>query len=163
MVELPVQITDVSGTVVGSATMLEAFDKQLIRHVVYVMLIDTKGNYLLQQRSVDVPNYSGLWDASAGGHIDVGETPEIAAYRELAEELGVRDIALRHKTSFYFESAGDGRTYKYYAHTYIGNFEDLGSLSIAPSEVSGVALYTLDEIKRLKYVTPITRYIIDLL
>ncbi len=32
----------------------------------------------------------GYWTSSAAGHVDLGEIPEKAAYRELEEELGIK-------------------------------------------------------------------------
>lgn len=54
-----------------------------------VILVDPRGWLLLQERdehaSID-PDRWGL----AGGHVDAGEEHEAAAYRELAEETGIR-------------------------------------------------------------------------
>jgi ADP-ribose pyrophosphatase YjhB (NUDIX family) len=44
---------------------------------------------LFQQRSQFVDNNKGLWDVSAGGHINLGETNIETAIRETKEEIGV--------------------------------------------------------------------------
>ena len=44
---------------------------------------------LFQKRSKFVDGNPGMYDVSAGGHIDPGETPEEAALRETREEIGV--------------------------------------------------------------------------
>lgn len=163
MDENQIQITDENGVVVGSADMLEAFEKQLIRSVVYVMLVDSQGRYLLQKRSHGAPNYPSYWDASAGGHVDVGEEPEAAAYRELAEELGVQGVELGYHSSFYFEAPGDGRTYRYFAHVYTGDCPDSLVLPQANAEVDDVQFYTRSQLDALPNVTPITRQIVSLL
>ena len=143
--------------------MLEAFERQLIRRTVYVILVDEGGRFLLQKRSLATPNYPGYWDASAGGHVDEGEDPETAAYRELEEELGVANIVLRFVTSFYFESAGDGRTYKYYAHIYSGKAPSNELFNRINDEVDDVGFYIQAELSTLDRVTPITKHIIGLL
>ena len=43
---------------------------------------------LLTKRASDLRNHAGQW-AMPGGRIDVGETPELAALRELHEEVGL--------------------------------------------------------------------------
>lgn len=163
MTEPLVQVTDRFGRVVGLAAMFEAFERQLIRRTVYVMLVDNNGRFLLQKRSVNPPNYPGYWDASAGGHVDEGEEPETAAYRELEEELGVVGVALRFVASFYFESDGDGRTYKYYAHIYSGEAPSGNLFNRVNDEVDDVGFYTSAELSALGRVTPITKHIIGLL
>lgn len=163
MSEPRVQLVSESGVATGSADMIEAFDKDLIRHTVHVMLENLDGKFLLQKRSNEVPNYKNYWDASAGGHVDEGEAHEDAAYRELGEELGLVGIELSHRASFYFESAGDGRMYKYYTQVYTGVFSGDSLPTGAPGEVSAVGLFSGDEINRLNQVTPITKYIVSLL
>jgi isopentenyl-diphosphate Delta-isomerase len=52
---------------------------------VYVYLINSKGELLLQKRKDN-----GRWDHSAGGHFRAEDTYLQGAVRELAEELGVK-------------------------------------------------------------------------
>ena len=55
------------------------------------------GDLLLQKRRMDKDIQPGKWDTAAGGHLDAGESFETAAYRELAEELGVSEkVELHH-------------------------------------------------------------------
>lgn len=161
MTEPLVQITDKTGRLIDSANMIDAFDQEMIRHTAYCLLTNRDGEFLLQKRSSNVPNYPGCWDASAGGHIDQGETPEQAAYRELSEELGIDDVELEQQAEFYFESQGDGRTYKYYAHLFTGAFGEQVELKPEPSEVSEVKFFSRPEIDNLDEVTPITRHMLE--
>lgn len=158
-----VQLTDKYGAVTGATAMLDAFEKELIRHTVYVMLVTADGELLLQKRSAGAPNYPGYWDASAGGHIDEGEAPEQAAYRELEEELGVVDVELRLVDSFYFESEGDGRTYKYYAHVYVGKLPGRELPARLSEEVENVGFYTHTAANSLDKIMPLTKHIVRLL
>jgi isopentenyldiphosphate isomerase len=43
----------------------------------------------LQKRSAHKDEFPGLWDSSAAGHLDAGESYIDCARRELAEELGI--------------------------------------------------------------------------
>lgn len=54
-------------------------------HIISALhLFDKKGNLLIQKR-----HNNGLWDHSAAGHMQIGETPEQTIQRELREELGL--------------------------------------------------------------------------
>ena len=55
-----------------------------------IALIDKEGRLLIQQRSSNKKTEPNKWDLSGAGHIDVDETPEQAAVRELFEETGIK-------------------------------------------------------------------------
>ena len=52
----------------------------------HVWIYNSKNEILLQLRAKDKDSFPGLLDISAAGHVDSGETPEIAAIREIKEE-----------------------------------------------------------------------------
>lgn len=54
-----------------------------------VVLVDATGRLLLQERDEHAPIDPERWGL-CGGHVEVGEDFETAAYRELEEETGVR-------------------------------------------------------------------------
>lgn len=53
-----------------------------------VLLVDTRGWILLQERDAGAPRAPDQW-GMVGGHVEPDEDFEPAAYRELAEETGV--------------------------------------------------------------------------
>jgi len=53
-----------------------------------VVLVDPRGRLLLQERDEHPVLDPETWSL-CGGHVEDGEDPEAAAYRELAEETGV--------------------------------------------------------------------------
>jgi 8-oxo-dGTP diphosphatase len=55
---------------------------------VAIAILPYEGKFLMQLRD-NIPSiiYPGLWGLF-GGHIEVGETPEIAVVREVIEEIG---------------------------------------------------------------------------
>ena len=55
-----------------------------------IALIDKDGKLLIQKRSANKKNEPNKWDLSSAGHIDIDETPEQAAVRELFEETGIK-------------------------------------------------------------------------
>lgn len=64
--------------------------RQGLRHMVAHLWLVENGRLWLQQRALDRPLYPGLFDLTATGHIDPGETPAQAVCREAREEAGVR-------------------------------------------------------------------------
>lgn len=60
-----------------------------LRHrAVHILVFNDKSQLLLQKRSMKKDLNKGLWDTSAAGHVDDGETYDLCAPRELNEELG---------------------------------------------------------------------------
>jgi 8-oxo-dGTP pyrophosphatase MutT (NUDIX family) len=59
-------------------------------HVWVYRLQGERIEVLCQKRAQDKRTFPGCFDASAAGHIDVGETPLQAAVRETEEEIGYR-------------------------------------------------------------------------
>lgn len=58
------------------------------RYSVWAFIFNRHGELLLQQRSKHTKDNRGLWDKSAGGHVDLADSSTIeTAKRELVEEL----------------------------------------------------------------------------
>jgi isopentenyl-diphosphate delta-isomerase type 1 len=66
----------------------------LKHRAVHILLFNDDHSLFLQKRSMSKDINPGLWDSSAAGHVDAGETYEQCAYRELKEELGLIDCPL---------------------------------------------------------------------
>lgn len=66
----------------------------LIHRVAHVLVVNAKGEVLLQKRSGRKDIQPGKWDTSVGGHLDPGEDYLAAARREMAEELGLVGLPL---------------------------------------------------------------------
>ncbi len=71
------------------ATRREIHERGFIHRAVHILVFNKNGDCLLQKRSLLKDTHPGLWDSSAAGHVDAGESYEQAARRELAEELGI--------------------------------------------------------------------------
>ena len=61
----------------------------LYRIVVHICLFDSKGRMLIQKRQPFKEGFSGMWDITVGGSAIAGDTSQMAAHRELLEELGI--------------------------------------------------------------------------
>ncbi|RLA25716.1 MAG: NUDIX hydrolase [Gammaproteobacteria bacterium] len=61
-----------------------------LRHrAVHILVFNDKQQLFLQKRSLNKDINAGLWDTSAAGHVDAGESYDSCAHRETIEELGV--------------------------------------------------------------------------
>jgi isopentenyldiphosphate isomerase len=79
--------------VIGSCRRGDAHRLGLLHRAVHVLVLNGAGEVYLQKRSRTKDCSPGLWDSSAAGHVDCGETYEACALRELAEELGIQPVA----------------------------------------------------------------------
>jgi 8-oxo-dGTP diphosphatase len=59
-----------------------------VRRFASIVLVDRRGWVLLQERDEHPVIDPGCW-GFVGGHVDRGEEPDAAAYRELREETGL--------------------------------------------------------------------------
>ena len=93
-VELPQQelfcVVDEHDEVIGVAPRGECHGNPLLIHrVAHVLVFTPAGELLLQKRAPSKDIQPGKWDTSVGGHLRPGEDYRSAAYREMAEELGI--------------------------------------------------------------------------
>lgn len=68
----------------------EPIPKGLYHLVCQILVRHIDGEYLLMQRDLNKPNYPGFYEATAGGSALKGEDKFQCAYRELAEETGIK-------------------------------------------------------------------------
>ncbi|MGE0486914.1 MAG: NUDIX domain-containing protein [Gammaproteobacteria bacterium] len=87
-------VVDAADVVVGQATRAEIHRRGLRHRAVHIVVSNPRGEVFVQQRALSKDCQPGLWDTSAAGHVDHGESYDAAAERELAEELGLVGEAL---------------------------------------------------------------------
>lgn len=63
--------------------------EHLLHRAVHILVFNSQGEIYGQRRSMTKDSCPGAWTTSCSGHVDAGETYDIAAVRELGEELGV--------------------------------------------------------------------------
>lgn len=82
-------IVDESDKIIGQASRDEVHARGLIHRATHMLLFNSSGKLFFQRRSFQKDNDPGLWDSSAAGHVDAGESYLSCAIRELQEELGL--------------------------------------------------------------------------
>lgn len=98
-------LVDEEGNLTGAATRGECHNGSKWLHpVVHLHVFNSQGELYLQKR----PNWKdiqpGKWDTAVGGHVDLGESVEMALLREAQEELGLKDFTPERLTHYVFES-----------------------------------------------------------
>jgi isopentenyldiphosphate isomerase len=147
----PVDVVSDTDEVLGTAMLAECWEKGLRHRVVYCMVHDGTGRWLLQKRSAEMLLYPNCWDVSAGGHVDTGMTYEEAIQRELEEELGLKDAAVTEVFHGSWDgSYTDGRKANRFYRVYIAqiNPEDV---RIDEHELSDSAWFDASAIEQLMH------------
>lgn len=126
-------------------TCLRDESKGRLTRWIQVFLFDDDGHWILQQRARTKTFRPNLIECAVGGQVSAGETFEMAASRELEEELG-----LKLPLTFAFESWGDYGL----CHVFFGQCE-LGDIT-APNAREVERLFKLceDEVDFLIEKTP---------
>ena len=128
----------------------EAHATGLWHRVVHVWIYNSKNELLFQLRSKDKDLYPNVWDVSAAGHIGAGEDIELAAIREVKEELGisinpedlqshgVRPMEIR------YENIINNEFFNIFSYKYNGDIKDL---ILQKEEVDDVKFIPFDTAK----------------
>lgn len=134
-------IVDEQGNITGAATRGECHSGgKLLHPVVHLHVFNGRGELYLQKRPEWKDIQPGKWDTAVGGHIDLGESVEIALRREAQEELGITGFVPELLKSYVFESARERELVFVYKTVYDG--------PILPSkELDGGRFWKIEEIK----------------
>ncbi|MHB8789450.1 MAG: NUDIX hydrolase YfcD [Desulfobulbaceae bacterium] len=145
-----VQIVDENNVEIAVMSRRLMREQNLIHRASYILVFNNRDELFVQQRTVTKDIYPGFHDIAAGGVVVAGESYEESARRELAEELGVRDVPLRSCFDHYFEDERNrvwGRVFR---------CRHEGPFTLQPEEVAGGRFMTLDRILALSEQEPFT-------
>jgi isopentenyldiphosphate isomerase len=84
-----VDALDAQGNVVGTVTRAEMRRANLWHRSVFVVVVNDGDEILVHRRAGWKDKWPDRWDIAVGGVVIAGEAWEVAAGRELAEEVGV--------------------------------------------------------------------------
>lgn len=147
-----IDILDEYGNAIG-----EVQDRNIVHQiglwhkVVYIWIINSRDELLIQKRSPNKDKDPNLWTISAYGHLSAGDSSKDGALRELYEELGIHILEEELKYLFTVKQ------HKVHREDYIDNEIidvylvkkdiNLKDLTIQKEEVSEIKLIPYNELK----------------
>jgi isopentenyldiphosphate isomerase len=103
-------------------------------------VFNSRGELYLQKRPEWKDIQPGKWDTAVGGHIDLGESVDIALRREVSEEIGIEEFTPTLLRRYVFESKRERELVFAYKTVYDGE--------IRPSaELDGGRFWSIEEIE----------------
>ncbi|QQY08097.1 MAG: ribosomal RNA small subunit methyltransferase A [Candidatus Xiphinematobacter sp.] len=136
-------VVDFQNRVVTRVPRAEIHTENLPHRSVHVLIRNRVGKWFLQRRSIWKDSNPGKWDSSVAGHLLSGEGYEIAARRELCEELGVTRCDWLLKKGSLQASAETGWEFIEVFFT-----QQEGPFSLTPMEIDIGAFFEEETIQR---------------
>lgn len=122
-------VIDEEGNVIDRATRQECHNgSKLLHAAVHLHVFNAAGDLYLQKRADWKDIQPGKWDTAVGGHIDFGESVDIALLREAREELGLTDIQPERLFNYIWESPREREMI--YVHTIVYDKEPVLNLNV---------------------------------
>jgi isopentenyl-diphosphate Delta-isomerase len=132
-----VVLVDEGNKVLGYVGKLEAHKKALLHRAISVILFNSKGDMLVQQRALTKYHWAGIWSNTCCSHPRKEESFQEAAERRVFEELGIK-TPLKQEFHFIYKAYDEpsGLTEWEYDMVFTGTFD--GSFEFNKDEVAAV-------------------------
>ncbi|MCH4564381.1 MULTISPECIES: NUDIX hydrolase [Halomonas] len=152
-----IQLVDARNRPCGSASRVQMRRFRFWHRATYIVVRNARGEICVQRRTLTKEVFPGGLDLAAGGVVGAGEAVHVAARRELAEELGIHGVPLRHVREFVHAEGG---------HHIFGSLflvDHDGPLTLQAEEVADAFWLPPAEALALEAVTPDTRQAVEAL
>lgn len=138
-------LVDEADNAIGEMEKMEAHEKGLLHRAFSVVIFNSQGDMLLQQRAGVKYHSPLLWTNSCCGHPRPGEETVNAATRRLQEENGF-SCELKEEFVFHYKAAFDnGLIENEIDHVFIGKYD--GEVPFNPAEANAVKWLPVSDIK----------------
>ncbi|MEK7164065.1 MAG: NUDIX domain-containing protein [Patescibacteria group bacterium] len=142
----PDEIVDVvneKDEVVGQSTKgVVNSDPSFVHREIGVLIYNSQGKILIQQRSAKKTMYPLWWIMSVAGHVKSGQTYEQTAHMELQEELGFdTNLVFYHKEKLSYPDE------THFASGFLGKIPDGITIKVDPTEIEDVRFVSEHELE----------------
>ena len=134
-------LVDVGDAVIGQMEKMEAHRKGELHRALSILVFNSDGEILLQQRAFSKYHTPGLWSNTACSHPRPGEVSLEAATRRLGEEMGFTTGLIESFSFVYKAHFENGLVEHEYDHVFFGTFD-------------GVPIINPEEANDYKWVKP---------
>lgn len=143
-----IMFVDENDQPIGAGDRREAWTGGMHVRIVRAILRDENGRILSQRRSALKPSYPNRWSDSVSGHVDEGETYDVAMAREMKEEINL-ETDLRFIGKFESKDIQGEYTIREFNAIYEGTIDSTTKLDLEPTEVTEVKWFEINELKSL--------------
>lgn len=110
--------------VLGTMEKLRAHEEGILHRAFSVMIFNSRGEMLIQQRAQDKYHCGGLWTNACCSHPRLDETPKEGAQRRLKEEMGFTTNVEFLGSFIYKVKFDNGLTEHEFDHMFCGNYDE---------------------------------------
>lgn len=139
-------LVDEKDRATGCMEKIEAHRKALLHRAFSVLIFNSNGEMLIQQRALDKYHSPGLWTNTCCSHPCPGEKAREGAQRRLKEEMGMEEELTFLFKFIYKAPFENGLTEHEMDHVFIGRSDILPEIN--PSEAAAYRYMTLEEIRK---------------
>lgn len=130
----------------GVEEKMKAHQEAKLHRAFSIFIVNSQGQWLLQQRAQSKYHCGGLWTNTCCSHPRPDETVEAAAHRKLKQEMGF-DTHLKEIFSFTYKAPFDnGLTEHELDHVLVGTWD--GQPELNPEEAEAFKWVSLEELRK---------------
>ena len=140
--------------IIGEETRTNIHTHGWFHREIHVYFVTPKKELILQHRALDKDTFPDLLDAAVGGHVEIGDSYETAALREIAEETGLKvkasDLIFINQIKKNSKDESNGKINNVFRFNYLYIFKgNISDLKIEVGKAIGFEAWPLDKLLNL--------------